>query len=214
MTYRHYLGMMLLGLVAAMAGCSGPGLGGTDAKKYPADYQGLEGKTLAIVVYVDSATNFEFPSAREEISNFVTQQIQTTMPKTRLVPYDMVIRWQNETINWQALTPSDIANHFNVDAVMMVDVLEYATRERDVKNLVRGRLRALVHITEKDQSTPAWRKEIGALWPARSALEVNRSSDLTARMRVLEAFSVTLVNHFHDRETKLTSDLTPAPSKF
>lgn len=217
MTHRYGMGLMLGLLVAAvgaLCGCQGPGLGGTEEKKFPADYKGLNDKTVAIVVYVDSATNFEYPSAREEISNFVTQQIQTTMPKTRLVPYDMVIRWQNETINWQALTGSDIAQHFNVDCVLMIDVLDYATREPDMKNLVRGRLRALAQVYEKGQGSPAWQKEVGATWPAKAPLEVTRSSDLTARMRVLESFAISLVNNFHDSETKLTSDTTPKQGPF
>lgn len=213
MVQRLYVGLLLC-LVAAISGCAGPGFGGTESKKYPADYKGLDDKTVAIVVYVDSATNFEYPSAREEISSFITQQIQTTMPRTKLVPPDMIIRWQNETINWQALAARDIAEKFNVDCVLMIEVLDYGTREPDVKNLVRGHLTALAQVTEKDQASPAWRKEVSALWPAKTALEVTRSSDLTARMRVLEAFSVTLVNHFRDSKTELTSDTTPSPSKF
>ncbi len=210
MNYRLGLLAMIGCLAAAIAGCTGPGLGGKESKEYHADYKGLENQTLAVVVYLDSAMNFEYPNAREEISNFLLQQIHQNLPTTRPIPPDIIIRWQDETINWQALNPIEIGKHFSVDRVMMVEVLEYGTRDQDVKNLLRGRLRAQVQIYEKDKTSPAWQQEIGSIWPQNGPLDVTRSSDMTVRMRVLESFASAVIGRFYDHADQLSSDTTPA----
>lgn len=179
----------------------------TMGKSVAAQYPGLADKSLAIVVYVPMANNFEFPQAREEISAYLTQQFRTSTPNIRLLDHRSVIAWQNDTAGWDALQVKTIGQHFATDRVLYIELLEYATREPGALNALRGYIHANVQVFETDApgSTPAWSHEFKTLWPPVVAEDPNKSSDTTVRLRVLQSFSEQVVNAFYDhRELEKT----------
>ena len=110
---RSLAALALLGLLAAsLGGCTWLAMAQqrTVGTPIPPHYTGLAGRSLAIVVYADDSTTYEYPQARQEVSSFVANSIEKHLRKVRLLNYRDVIRYQNDTLNWQEL-PVKTAQH-------------------------------------------------------------------------------------------------------
>lgn len=173
-------------------------------REVAAQYQGLQDKSLAIVVYADPAILFEYPDARKEVSAFLAKKFHAAMPSVRMLDYNQVINWQNETMNWQALPEKDIGKHFGVDRVLYVELTDYGTRDPGAQDLLRGRIRAVARVFEADMpgNAAAWRGEYAVFWPETGPATYGGSDDRTARIRVLDRFSERVVNAFHDHRER------------
>ncbi len=177
-------------------------------------YNGLADKSLAIVIYVPSATLNEYPGTREEISSFLTSQMREHLPTTRLLNPADVADWQNRTLNWFALPGRDIAKHFGVDRVLFIEVLQYSTRNILVHSDLQGRLRARCRIIDAadivgaqgtaltppaDEAT--WSGIVDVVWPPYRPLDPTQTDESAVRLRTLESFAQALVRPFHTPTT-------------
>jgi hypothetical protein len=170
--------------------------------KVAAEYHGLENKSVAIVVYAAQATTDEFPKAREDISQFLALQMRLKMPTTRILNYQEIINWQDDTINWDGLTEKQIGQHFSVDRVLYVELLDYSTRMGGGYGDLQGHLRANCKIFEVDApgNAPSWTALMDTTWPHGHPLEASRTSETTVRKRTLEIFAEDVTNKFYDHK--------------
>ncbi len=210
----------LLGLAAlALGGCflfptpkpaSGPA-------SYGSPYAGMADKTVAIVVYVPTATIDEYPGAREEICSFVTTQMREHMPTTRIIDPRDILDWQDKTLNWRNLSGEEIGRHFAADRVLCIQVLNYSTRKVIGLSEMQGRLRAQCRIFEIQPAPdaavatnapftpyavprPVWTSLVDAFWPASGPLDPTQTNEGAARLRTLDSFADRLVRYFYDSQ--------------
>jgi hypothetical protein len=186
-------------LMLGLSGCMGP-IGGA-GRAVVADYHGLDDKSVAIVVYTAQANTDEFPGARKDVSSFVANQFRLHMPNTRLLNPDDVLAWQDDTINWFALSEKDIGKHFSVDRVLYIEVLTYEAKSDKNYGDLQGHLRANCKVFEVEMAgnTPAWSGVIDVKWPQGGPVTAGRANEVTVRSRTLQGFAAELVGHFYDR---------------
>ncbi len=194
----------VLGLAAGMLtlpGCMAAAAEGRmKGEAVAAQYDGLHHHSVAIVVYADDATLWEYASAREDVAAFVAQELRTNMPTIRLMNNREVSNWQQETLHWEALSVKDMGKHFSVDRVIYLELLEYSAHEPGSTDLLRGRIRATAKVYETDTpgDAPTWHGDIEAFFPEDSPADISRTNELTVRKHALESFSKKLVDYFYD----------------
>ena len=196
---RSVMGLSVVMAGAMLGGCGARG--GAQGVPVAAQYQGLQDKSVAIVIYAQPATLNEFPGVREEVSQFVTAQLRMNLPTCRLLSYQDVIAWQNNQINWYALTEKDIGKHFSVDRVLYIEVLDYSTKRNTGYSDLQGRLRAQCKVTEVDSASlgAAWTGLIDVTWPEQP-LDPTQTNENALRLRTLEVFADKLVRCFYDHQ--------------
>lgn len=169
-----------------------------------AQYNGFDGKKVAIVVYTMPATVNEFSGSREEITDFIANEMRLHLPTTNVLDRRAVIRWQDNTINWYGLSETDIGKHFGVDRVLSVQILDYSTRKLIGYSDLQGRLRAQCKVVEIQAADTArtgsvsWTGIVDVTWPKDRPLDPTQTNDNAVRQRVLELFSQRLVKYFYD----------------
>jgi hypothetical protein len=124
------------------------------------------------------------------------------MPTTRLLNYDDVIAWQDDTINWFALSEKDIGRHFSVDKVLYIEVLAYEAKNANNYGDLQGQLRANCKIFEVEApgNAPAWTGVIDEKWPHDRPLPAAQGSEVMVRSRTLQGFAADLVGHFYNHD--------------
>ena len=203
-TRRCFLALALLILPVFLSGCW---LFAADervrGKPIAAEYLGLEGKSVAIIVYTERTLTNEFPAAREEISGHIAREMHQNMLKTRLLDPKEVIAWQDETINWFGLSEKDLAKHFGVDRIVWIELLSYTARPNGAYGDLQGNIKATAKVFEADgsENAPIWRGEYDISWPKDGPLDSNRSNELTVRKRLLSIFAERLVGCFYDHRS-------------
>jgi len=198
---RLVAGGLLVALLLALPGCwAAAAYERTVGRPVAAQYQGLPNHSVAVVVYADDATLWEYASAREDVAAFVAQQLRMNLPTIKLLDYREVANWQQETLHWEALQVKDIGKHFSVDRVIYVELVEYAAHEPGSADLLRGRIRANAQVFETTApgGTAAWHADIEAFFPLDGPSDISHSNELTVRKQALELFSKKLVYSFYD----------------
>ncbi|HVX85343.1 MAG TPA: hypothetical protein VH253_11225 [Phycisphaerae bacterium] len=194
--------LLMAGLLAApmaLAGCwAFAASREVNGEKIPAQYTGLDNQSVAIVVFADEASTDEFPNSREEIANFLTAAFHTKMASVRLLDPREVMNWQDDTLNWNALSEKDIGKHFSTDRVLYIELLDYSTRANQGYGDLQGHIKAECKVFETGApgTSPAWSGVIDVRWPADRPLDPTTGSEVAVRKRVLEEFSNQLVNCF------------------
>ncbi len=179
-------------------------------KTIAAQYTGLADKSVAVVIYTDQATTNEFPAAREEIASFLAAQMREHLPTARMLDYHEVINWQDDTLNWFALSEKEIGQHFSVDRVVYIELLDYSVSPNRGYGDLQGHLRANCKVYEVDTKTtgPEWSDVVDVNYPKTRPVDAGQTSPDGIRSHTLQDFAEEVVSRFyqHQQFTKPLKD--------
>jgi len=158
---------MLLCLMAAMSvvaagGCAIGFLGAGLAQNFEYQklievlprYEGLEHRTVAVIVDADLATLYEYPTLCDTVAAGVTKKLGDKISGIRLLSQRYIRNWQFATPQWNALPYGDIARQLNVDRVVLIDIQEFRLHPRGNRWMWDGECVAMVGIIERDNIEP------------------------------------------------------------
>lgn len=119
-----------------------------------AEYEGLENKTVAVLVHADAATLFEYPNVTLDVAGNVALRIRENVRGVSLLPPAAVIQWQYQTPAWTTLPYGQIADELGVDRVVVVDIYEFRLNPPGNQYIWEGAAAATVGIVERDGLDP------------------------------------------------------------
>ena len=165
-------------------------------KTIKAEFDGLKGKSVAVVVYADLETQVDYPTVQLELCDVVAA----------------VIRYQSENPRWDIMPPEKLCEVFDCDYVLLISLMEFSTRERGSVYLVRGRIKADVSVyqaglSSTDGANPVWRGEpISVQYPQQSTLGVPAENERAIRVQTERLFATELVKKFYDYKVPKEAD--------
>ena len=207
---RNCLLVFLLALVPWIPGC-----GCTDWLAYvfaPAspmrtvhpEFAGLKKKTIAVVILAGPETRLEHATIELELSDAVSAELRRRVKGVRTIDPRKIMRYQEENLRWDAMPPGKLCGVFNSDYVLLISVIEFATRERGSMHLARGRIAAEAALYDPSPaggslSDPRWQADvIRVAYPEeKEPLGVPTRDDWAIRSETCKAFAVELVKRFH-----------------
>ena len=152
--------LALLFALPALVGCEPVGyvahglFGGAKSREVEARYRELEGRSVAVVVSADSYLMYAYPQARSAITRVASRQIHQHVENARVKsPYE-VIEYQRTNGHWHALPYSQLLADMNVERVVLIDLLEYRTREPGNPHLYQGVATGNVLVIAADSDDP------------------------------------------------------------
>ncbi len=168
--------------------------------KVSAPYHGLANHSVAVVVYEDSSTAFMYPQARREVASFVSREIQDKIPTAKVLDYNLVLQYQDQTPSWDALPIKTIGKHFGVDRVLYLELTDYSTHAAGAEHLLQGHIAAnvMVYDTTMPSDGRVFSQTVAASWPRGGPEPVLNNDDNLVRMRTLDAFAGKLIKLFVD----------------
>src|SRR5262249_18285030 len=150
-------------------------------KKVSAEFDKLDGKTTAIIVWADQATLDEDFAARYRVADTLRYNISKSIKGAKLVDIREITDYQETTgSDWEGKTNAELGKHFKADYVMRVDLLEYTTRARDAREVRKGRIRATISMFDMNKPNPdkaVYGTEISASWPPDTRTNILAASD-------------------------------------
>ncbi len=197
--------LALLALVLLLGGCEFGAFIAPRERTYDvkAQYHGLEGKSVAVLVAADEHTLFRFPKAPEHTSKAVSGAIQGTVPGVRLADPRAILKFQRENPWWPTLHYSKIAEELGVQRLIVIDLSDYRTQEPGNAYIWRGVMSGNLAVMEADGSDPdeiAYTQDISVQFPEEGAVGVLDESDETMQLGMLKLFSRNVARLFHDHQ--------------
>jgi hypothetical protein len=200
---------LLLPLLAASIGCQAaatPWLlwGKEPTKEVPAEFPYLQGKKVCVLVWADPETLFEYPWVQLEISEHIVQAMKAHVEGISFVPNRKVVDLQRSEPDWERADPATLGARFGVDRVLMIELMQYTTREPESPHLYRGRVAASVKVYDTDypQSAPVFKTTVETVYPPDSVGQWG-SDDRSIRKATMEAFAADVAGKFYNRRVKV-----------
>lgn len=176
-------------------------------KKVSAEFAHLKGKRLLILVWAEQATLYEYPNVRYEVADHVRYHLKEHFPKLEVVPPSQVNRYMKSHPDWSTERPTRLGRHFKADNVMMLELMEFTTREPGSPNLFRGRVRARIMMYdmsgEEERPKGIALKPAEAVYPPDRPIGVLRANDRTIRAETYKEFGRVVALKFYDHEVKI-----------
>lgn len=160
---RRAAGLLLaLSSAATLGGCWAANLAGALGQAYEDQklievlpkYEGLQGKTVAVIVDAGLDVLYQYPNAVAAITAGVTNRIGQNVEGVRVVRPDAIIQWQWRTPEWNAMPYGEMATALGVDRVVVIDVYEYRLNPPGNVWLWEGVAAATVGVVERDGLDP------------------------------------------------------------
>ena len=159
-TSRAAAAVLLVGMLAS-AGCIAGAVGAIGQQiergkklEVPAAYDGLEGRTCAVIVNADYATLVEHPDVVGNITANVSVRIRQYVKEASVLPPGEVLQWQYRTPQWRTMPHGEIARELGVDRLVYIDLYEYRLNPLGNSYLWDGAAGANIGVIEADGLAP------------------------------------------------------------
>ena len=171
------------------------------SKTVPAEFPGLDGHRVAIVIFADERVQYEYPRARLTLPSAIRAEMNAHLKSASVTDPAKVWQYQNDHVNWETLEKSELAKQFSVDYILYVALVEYTTREVGSVDLYRGRITAecsLYQAGMSDQEGRVWHCDrLAVLYPESAPTGVPGESDRAVRDGAERLLAETLVKKFY-----------------
>lgn len=168
-----------------------------------AEYPYLPGKSVAVAVWADAETRFEYPHLELEVAQFVTDALKASVEDVTLMKAEKVVDFQRRNPNWDRMDPATLGGRFDVDRLIILELTQYTTREPESPFLFRGRIIANVKVYDSDypNTQPQYSGHVETVYPKESHGEWGET-DRSIRRETMKAFATDVAGLFYDREVK------------
>ena len=142
------------GCVAGAIGALGEQIERGKKLDVPAEYDGLEDRSVAVIVNADYATLVEHPEVVGQITANVAVRIARHVKGVTVLPPGEVLEWQYRTPQWRALAYGEIATELGVERLVYIDLYEYRLNPVGNSYLWDGVAGANLGVIEADGLAP------------------------------------------------------------
>lgn len=98
----------------------------------------LAGSRVAVLVFTDVGTDFEYPDARARLSERIANELMEKVDGIEVVPPREVLEYQREHRYWDAEDKTELGKRFDAEYVLFVSMIEYSLQEPGSTTLCRG----------------------------------------------------------------------------
>ena len=142
----------IIGFVPLLASCNlltpFVVLGG-HTKKVAPEFDKLAGKRVAVLVWTEPATLFDYPHVRFELATYIGDKLYAEMGQrnlgTQVVDPRDVEDYLQKNLDAQ-IDPYAVGRKFNADYVVYLELLEFQIRDAQAPQFLRGRINASVSV--------------------------------------------------------------------
>lgn len=205
---------LLIGLscLFAVSGCQLIGGMAESGERYKeievkAQYYGLEGKTVAVLIDAPYEILFEYPTLVTEMTDILNLRLASKCPGTQVLTTRDVLKYQTENVYWPSMDYSELINDLDVQRLVIIDLIEYRLHEPGNGYIWKGASVGDVMVFEADgidPSNPAYMERVIAKFPKVSGIGIETEDQATIeqglRIDFVQRVSWLFYNHIRTAE--------------
>lgn len=174
------------------------------------EFDKLPGKRVAVLVWTDPATLFDYPYARFELATYVSDKLRMELAERKqqaeIVDARDVEDFLQKNLDAR-VDPQLVGKHFRADYVIYLEVLAFQIRDPDEPQFLRGRIESSVEVYEiAAEGTTGERfllTPVLALYPERSPVLLDATNAPLVRESTYRAFAEQVARKFYEYEIQL-----------
>lgn len=214
---KRVCGCFTLGLLAVIA------VGGTSCKmltplifvgehkqKVTAEFDKLDNRKVAVLVWTDAATLFDYPHARFELATYIADKLQAEMSQrnlgTELVDPRDVEDFIQRNPDAQ-VDPLAVGKKFKTDYVIYLEILTFQVRDPDEPQFLRGKIEASVVVSDVRADPDQLRRyeltTVNCVHPEGAPILMTRTNSALIREAVYRKFAEQVARKFYEHQIDL-----------
>lgn len=156
---RGAAGAAVIAAAGLMTDCAGIG-GALQNAEYQSlvevnsQYDGLENKSVAVLVDADLTTRHQFPTLVATLAEGLSQRLAAKVPTAKVLPAAYGLTWQYRTAQWDLLPYGEMCEQLKVDRIVHVDMFEYRLHPPGNRYEWEGVAGANIGLVESDGLDP------------------------------------------------------------
>lgn len=120
----------------------------------PAQYAGLQGKSVAVLVSADRSIQADFPGVVPELAVSIAERLREHVDISGYVPGRAMLTYQYENPSWSAKAYGELADDLGVERLVVVDLREFRVNDPGNRYLYDGVADATIGVIEADGPYP------------------------------------------------------------
>ena len=202
-------------MLLAVGGCQQLGYLGyllapaVPAKPIEAEFDKLPSHSVAVVIFADQQTQYEYPYARLTLGQAVSAELAKQIENVTVVDVRKVCRYQDENFYWETQDKTQLAKNLGADYILVVNLLHYATREPGSLNLYRGSIASqpsLFDAAVPEHEAKVWAGQITVTHPSGDTGGIPAADDRNIRETVEKLFARDLIRKFYKHKPGADDD--------
>ncbi len=204
--------LLLLMLIAMpLSGCRAMGyLGyvffpGTGNRKVKAECTKMNDHSVAVIVYADTNTQYVHPNAQGDLTTLISSEFQNKLNNVTPLDSDTIMIFQRSNLNWVEMDKTEIASKLNVDYVLFVSLVEFATTQAEFNDLLQARITGEVTLYKagvKERQASVWQgRPIQVKFPKTETVRQG-NNEYQFRLIAMRMFADKVAKKFYNHEEK------------
>jgi hypothetical protein len=201
--------LLLLAVSMTTVGCDVVGwtldstMGGPKEVKVAAEYKGLTGKRVAVIVAADEQTLYGHPGAPLAITKAVSAQLATALTDVKVANPEQVVEFQRKNPYWATLPYKMLLKKLEADRLIVIDLATYSTHEPGNTHVWRGVATASVSVAEADAENPnnlTYTQAVSARFPELQPVGVLDAEESTIALGLNREFATKVSRLFFEHQ--------------
>lgn len=200
-------GLAVLVLMTATPGCwlAATMFGGEKAYQVEAQYAGLRGQTVAVMVAADEYLLFTQPRIREAVGRAVSGELAANVEGVTVANPARVTAFQEANPYWATTPYTELIDAIGAQRLVVIDLAEYRLHEPGNKHVWKGVAAGGVSVVEADRPDPdrlAFETAVRVEFPENTELGLIDANRQAVELATLKLFSKRVGRLFYDHEVR------------
>ena len=179
---------------------------GQHQRKVAAEFDSLQGKRVAVVVWAEPATLFDYPHVRLELGSYSADKIRAGVKDCDVVDPFRVEEFLERDVD-AALEPRKVGAYFEADMVVYIELLKFQIRDAEAPDLLRGRVKASVAVydlrADPDETARFVLAPVEVVCPEHQPVLMSSRNARLIRQQAYEQFAETVARKFYEHKVDL-----------
>lgn len=174
-------------------------------KKVAPEFDKIGGSRVAVLVWTDPSTYFDYPHIRFELATYVGDKLGAEMAQ-RNDPVEIVDPRDIEDFVQRtpgaAIDPGKVGRQFKADYVVYLEITEFQVRDAQQPQFLRGKIHSSVSVHDTHSSAATLRRfelaPIECCYPEEQPLLMTATNSPLVREAIYRKFAEYVARKFHE----------------
>lgn len=178
-------------------------------KRVAPEFDKLPGKKVAVLVWTEPATLFDYPHTRFELATFIGDKLHAELGRRESATTVVDPRDVEDFIQKNPpaqIDPRAVGKKFDADYVVYLEILQFQLREPDTPQFLRGRIEASVSVHDVQANAGSQRRydliTARCEYPDEAPVALTATNSPLVREATYRKFAETVARKFYEHTIK------------